>query len=94
MVAGKNNKTGSFRNRTPSLDNSSQQGYADFQYNQRFGKTASPRILGGRVNQTDVSNTNNIFIPISTPVNLEGDKHEQDLIKPLKTSLFRKVSLL
>ena len=41
-------------------------------------KTASSRILGGRENQTDVSNTNNIFTPPSTPVNLEGDQHEQD----------------
>ena len=36
MVAGKNNETGPFSNRTPSLDNLSQQGYANFLYNQRF----------------------------------------------------------
>ena len=43
----------------------------DFLHNQRFSKIASPRILGGRVNQIDVSNTKNIFSPPSTPVNLE-----------------------
>ena len=58
--------------------NLSQQGYANFLHNQRLSKTASPRILGGRLNQTDVLNTNNIFTPTSTPVNLEREKHEQD----------------
>ena len=53
MVAGKNNEIGLFCNRTP-LYNLSQQGYANFLYNQRFSKTASPRIPGGIVNQTDV----------------------------------------
>ena len=53
MVAGKNNETGLFCNGTP-LYNLSQQGYANFLYNQRFSKTASPRIPGGIVNQTDV----------------------------------------
>ena len=43
-----------------------------------LSKTASARILGSRVNQTDVSNTNNIFTPSSTPVNLEEDQPEQD----------------
>ena len=38
-----------------------------------LSKIASPRILGGRVNQTDVSNTN-VFTPPSTPVNLEKDQ--------------------
>ena len=58
--------------------NLSQQGYANFLHNQRLSKTASPHILGGRLNQTDVLNTNNIFTPPSTPVNLEREKHEQD----------------
>ena len=40
------------------------------------------------MNQIDLSNTNNIFTPPSTPVNLEEGQPEQDLIKPLKTSLF------
>ena len=43
------------------------------------------------MNQTDVSNTNNIFTPPSTPVNLEEDTNmKKILIKPLKTSLFKK----
>ena len=45
------------------------------------------QILGGRVNQTDVSNTNNIFTPPSTPVNLEGDQHEQDFNEAVERSL-------
>ena len=40
------------------------------------------------MNQIDLSNTNNIFTPPYTPVNLEEGQPEQDLIKPLKTSLF------
>ena len=91
MMAGKNNETGLFCNRTSPLYNLSQQGYANFLHNQRLGKIASPRILGGRVNQTDVSNTNNIFTPPSTPVNLEEDTNiNKILIKSLKTSLFKK----
>ena len=39
-----------------------------------LSKTASPLILGGRVNQTDVSKTNNIFTSPSTPANLGGDQ--------------------
>ena len=50
------------------LDNLSQQDHANFLHNQRLSKIASPCILGGRVNQTDVSNTNNVFTPPSTPV--------------------------
>ena len=73
MMAGKNNETGLFCNRNSPLYNLSQKGHANFLHNQRLSKTASPRILGGRVNQTDVSNTNNIFTPPSTPVNLEED---------------------
>ena len=43
------------------------------------------------MNQTDVSNTNNIFTPASTPVNLEEDTNmKKILIKPLKASLFKK----
>ena len=78
MIAGKNNETGLFIlffcNRTSPLHNLSQQGYANFLRNQRLSKTASPRILGGRVNQPDVSNVNNIFTPTSVPVNLEEDQ--------------------
>ena len=60
-------------------------------HNQRLSKTPSSRILGGRVNQTDVSNTNNIFTPPCTPVNLEQDTNiNKILIKSLKTSLFKK----
>ena len=73
MMADKNNQAAFFCNRTSPLYNLSQQGYINFLHNQRLSKTASPRILGGRVNQTDVSNTNNIFSPPSTPVNLEED---------------------
>ena len=42
------------------------------------------------MNQADVSNTNTIFTPPSTPLNLEEDQPEQDLIKPLKTVYSRK----
>ena len=90
----KNNETGLFCNRTSPLYNLSQQGYANFLNNQRLSKTASPRILGGRSNQIDVSNTNNIFTPPSASVNLEEDQPEQDLIKPLKTSFFKTFWLL
>ena len=78
MMAGKNNETGLFCNRTSPLYHLNQQGYANVLHNQRLSKIVSPRILGGRVNQTDVSNTNNIFTPPSTPVNLEEDQPEQD----------------
>ena len=40
MMAGKNNETGLFYNRTSSLYNLSQQGYANFLYNQKLNKTA------------------------------------------------------
>ena len=78
MMAGKNNETRLFCNRTSPLYNLSQQGYANFLHNQKLSKTPSPSILGGRVNQTDVSNTNNIFTPSSTPVDLEEEQPEQD----------------
>ena len=77
-MSGKNYETGLFCNRTSPLYNLNQQGYANIQHNQRLSKTASPRIFGGGVNQTDVSNTNNIFTPPSTPVNLGEDQPEQD----------------
>ena len=77
-MAGKNNETGLFCNRNSPLYNLSQKGHANFLHNQRLSKTASPRILGGSVNQTDTSNTSNIFTPPSTPVNLEDDQPEQD----------------
>ena len=35
-------------------------------------------MLGDRVNQADVLNTNNIFTPPSAPVNLEEDQPVQD----------------
>ena len=54
------NKAGLSCNRTSPLYNLNQQGYANFLHNQRLNETASPGILGSRVNQTDVSNTNNI----------------------------------
>ena len=96
MTAGKkNNETGLFCNRTSPLCNLSLQGYANFVHNQGLSKTASPRILGGRVNQPDVSNTNNIFTPPSATVNLEVDQPEQDFnFKPLRTSLFKGILLL
>ena len=72
-MAGKNNDTGLSFNRTSPLYNISQQGYANNLHNQRLSKTAPSCILDGRVNQTDVSNINNILIPPSTPVNLEED---------------------
>ena len=69
--------------------------YANFLHNQKLNKTASPRILGGRLNQTDESNTNNIFTQPSTLVNLEEDTNTKKIsIKPLKTSLFKKNSAL
>ena len=74
MMAGKNNETGHFCNRTPSLYNLNQQCYTNFLHNQMLSKIASSLILGGRVNQTDVSKTNNIFTPPSTPANLGGDQ--------------------
>ena len=77
-MADKNNEAGLFCNRTSPLYYLSQQGYANFLHNQRLSKTASPRIPGGRVNQTDVSNTNNIFTPPPTPVNLEEDQPERN----------------
>ena len=77
-LAGRNNETGLFWNRASPLHNLSQQSSANFLHNQRLSKTASPRILGGSVNQTDTSNTSNIFTPPSTPVNLEDDQPEQD----------------
>ena len=40
MMAGKNNETGLFCNRTSSLYNLSQQDYANFLYNQKLSKTA------------------------------------------------------
>ena len=43
------------------------------------------------MNQTGVSNTNNILTPLSTPVNLEEDTNMKKILtKPLKTSLFKK----
>ena len=83
MTACKNNETGLVC-RTSPLNNLSEQGYANVLRNQRLSKTDSPRILGGRVNQTNVSNTNNIFTPPSTPVNLEEDQHENDFVRALK----------
>ena len=53
------------------------QWYANFLHNQRLNQT-SPCILGERVNQTDVWNTNNVFTPPSTPINLKEDQTEQD----------------
>ena len=68
MMTGKNVETGLFCNKTSPL---CQQGFANFK--QRLSKNASPPILGGRVNQIDVSNTDNIFTPPSALVNLEED---------------------
>ena len=67
-MADKNTETGLFCNRTSFLYYLSH-----FLHNQRLSKTASPRILGGRMNQRDLSNTNNILIPLSIPVNHEED---------------------
>ena len=72
------NETGLSCNRTSPLYNLSQQGYANFLHNQRLSKTASSRILDGRVNQTDVLNTSNIFTTPSALVNLKEDQPEQD----------------
>ena len=65
----------------------SQQGYANFPHNQRLSKITSPRILGGWVNQTDVSNANNIFTPPSIPVNLEEDQPAVERVYSRKVSL-------
>ena len=78
VMAGKNNETVHFCSRISPLYNLSQQGYGNFLHNQTLSKTASPRILEGRVNQIDVSNTNNIFTPPFALVNLEEDLPEQD----------------
>ena len=78
MIAGKNNETGLFCNSTSALQNLRKQVYANFLQNQRLSKAASPRILGGRMNQKDVLNTNNIFTSPSTPVNLEENQPQQD----------------
>ena len=56
MMAGKNNETGLFCNGTSLLYNLSQQGYANFLHNQGLSKTASPRILGGRVKKISLFN--------------------------------------
>ena len=58
MMAEKNSKTGLFCNRASPLYSLSQQVYANFLHNQRLNKAASPGILEGRVNETDVPNTN------------------------------------
>lgn len=76
MMAGKNKETRFFYNKTPPVFNLSQQDYANFLHNERLSETASPCILGGRKNQTDVSNTSNIFTPMSAPVNLEEDRQD------------------
>ena len=90
-MAGKNNETGLFCNTTSPLYNLNQQGYANVLYNQRLSETPSTRILGGIVNHTNVSNTNNIFTTPSTPVNLEKDTNiNKILIKQSKTSLLQK----
>ena len=87
MMAGKNNEIGLFCNTTSPLYNLSQQGYANVLHNQTLSKTPSSYILGGRLNQTDMSNTNNIFTPLSTPVNLEEDTNiNKILIKLLNTT--------
>ena len=78
MTPGKNDETGLFCNITSPVYNLSQEGYANFLHNQRLSETASPCILGGRVNQADVSNITNIFTTTSTPVNLEEDHPKQD----------------
>ena len=41
------------------------------------------------MNQTDVSNTNNIFTTTSTPVNLEEDQPEQDFNKAVENEFFQ-----
>ena len=66
--------------------NFSHQCYVIFLHNQRLRETASPCVLRGRMNQTDVSNTNSIFSSPSTPVNHEEDQPEQDFNKALKAS--------
>ena len=72
--------------------NFSQQDYDNFLHNQSLSETASPCILGGRVNETDMLNTNIIFTPPSTPVNLEEDHLNKFLMKPLKTGFSEKIS--
>ena len=57
--------------------NFNQQDYANFRHKLKLSETAWTSIPGCRVNQTDVSNTNNIFTPI-TPVNPEDKHPEQD----------------
>ena len=41
------------------------------------------------MNQTDVSNTKNIFTPPSTPVNLKEDQPEQDFNKAVENEFFQ-----
>ena len=84
-MAGKNNEMGLFCNRTSPLYNLSQQYHANFLQI----KTGSPRILGGRVNQTGVSNTNNIFTPPSTPVNLEEDLTEENFNEAIENDIIQ-----
>ena len=87
MMAGKNNETELFCSRTSPLYNLSQQG--KFLHNQRLSKSASPHIHGGRLNQADVSNTNNIFTSPSTLVNLEEDQPEQDFNQAIENEFIQ-----
>ena len=67
----------------------SQRGYANFLYNQRISEIASSCILEGRVNQTNLSNINNILTPPSTPVNREEDQPEQDFIEAVENEFIQ-----
>ena len=84
MMAGKKKKkerkkteTHPLCNRTSPVYNFNQQDYANFRHKLKLSETAWTCILGCRVNQTDFSNTNNIFTPI-TPVNSQDKHPEQD----------------
>ena len=41
------------------------------------------------LNQTDFSNTNNIFAPFSAPINLEEDQPEQDFNEAVKNEFIQ-----
>ena len=84
MMAAKNYEKGLFCNRTSPSYNLSQEGYTNYLYNQRLSRTASPRILGGRVNQ--ILTTFSIH-PLLQLI-LKKTNLNKILIKPLKTSLF------
>ena len=77
MLSGQEkNQVEPFCNKTSLVCKFSKRGYANFLHNQRISEIASSCILESRVNQTNLSNINNILTQPSTPVNREEDQPE------------------